>query len=134
MNGEYKEKLPFGKGALIVTKNSYIIQFYFSGLDSRYNGTILNIEKNEIDNYIDAYKENREKYLKLKLMKDQLGNEFSTTGILGMKINIGGPCEGVCIKSYHMPIKTDIEYSSLISSFQWAKQNGPKIMVLLSSI
>ena len=134
MNGEYKEKLPFGTGDLIVTKKSFYIQFYFPGPDSRYNGTFVKIENNKIDDYVEAYKTNWEKYLSLKIMKEQLGNEFSTSGIMDMKINIGGPFEGVCISRYYMPIKTEIEYNNLIDSFSWAKNNGPKIMSFLSSM
>lgn len=134
MNGQYKEKLPFGLGELIVTKSSYKIQFYFSGPDMRYNGTFIEIDKQKIDSYIDAYEKNWQKYLDLKKMKAQLGSEFSTIGIMGMKINIGGYYDGVCIDSYHMPIRTNTDIKNIINSFHWAKDRGPNIMTFLKSL
>jgi len=134
MNGTYEEKLPFSEGKLIVTKTLYKIQFYFSGPDLRYNGTWLRIWQHEIDDYVDAYQKNWKKYIDLKKMKEQLGNSFSTTGIKGMNINIGGFRDGVCIKSYHMPIRTEKELKKLIDSFHWAKDKGPKVMSFLKSV
>jgi len=135
MNGEYREELPFiSEGELIVTEITYKVQFYFSGPDMRYNGTFIEISRSNIDKYIDAYEKNWQKYLKLIKMKDELGSNFSTEGIMGMRINIGGYHEGVCIDYYHMPIKTEKELTNLIKSFHWAKERGPKIMEFLKSL
>ncbi len=134
MDGEYKEKLPFGQGDLIVTKNNYYIQFYFPGPDLRYNGTFVKILANEMDSYINAYKNNWEKYQELKEIKSKLGNEFSVTGELGMKITIGGWIDGICINSYHLPINSERKVTNIIESFIWAKSKGPEIMNFLKSI
>jgi len=134
MGGNYEEKLPFREGKLLVSKTLYKIEFYFSGPDLRYNGTWLRIWQHDIDRYVDAYEKNWQKYLDLKKMKEKLGDSFSTTGDLGMKINVGGYFDGVCIKSYHMPIRTEKELKKLIDAFHWAKEKGPKIMAFLNSL
>ena len=133
MDGEYKEVLPFGQGNLIVTKNNFQIQFYFPGPDMRHNGTFLNINRNEIKEYIKSYNENWKKYIELKKMKSELGKEFTTSGKLGMNIKVGGWNEGVCITSYHLPINTENELKKLISSFQWAEERGKQIMSFLKT-
>lgn len=133
MNGEYKEKLPFGQGDLIVTKNNFYIQFYFSGADMRYSGTFLKIDSNKIDSYIIAYKNNWNKYKELNDIKTKLGNEFFLTGELGMKISIGGWINGICIDNYHMPLDSEKKINDIIDSFSWAKEKGPEIMNFLKS-
>lgn len=134
MNGEYKEKLPFGKGDLIVTEDDFYIQFYFSGPDLRYNGTIIRINNDEIDKYIKAYEVNWTKYEELQNFSEKIGGEFSTVGQLNMQIRIGGWSNGICIHSYHLPLKSEKEIRSLIESFNWAKKRGSEIMKLLASI
>lgn len=134
MNGEYKEKLPFGTGDLIVTRNTFYIQFYFSGPDLRYNGTLIKINKDEIDLYIKAYEENWKKYEELQNFKDKFGGEFTTVGQMNMQITIGGCRSGVCIDSYHLPLRSEIEIRSLIDSFNWAKNKGSEIMNFLFSM
>lgn len=134
MNGEYKEKLPFGHGDLIVTKYDFSIQFYFPGPDMRYNGTFLRIDSRKLDSYIIAYKNNWNKYNELKEIKHKLGNEFSISGELGMKISIGGWINGICIDNYHMPLDTEKKINDLIDSFIWAKEKGAEIMNFLKSM
>jgi hypothetical protein len=134
MNGEYKEKLPFGTGDLIVTKDTFYIEFYFSGPDLRHNGTFKRINKDEIDLYIKAYKENWKKYEELQTFKEKIGGEFTTVGQMNMQITIGGWRNGVCIDSYHLPLRSEKEISSLIDSFNWAKKRGSEIMKLLVTI
>jgi hypothetical protein len=128
MNGEYKERLPFGVGDLIVTKERYYIQFYFSGPDLRYNGTLIRIEKNEIDEYIEAFQKNWEKYLELDAMRSILGNNFSTVGLLKMDIRVGDLFNGVFIRSYHLPLRSEFDIKSIVESLCWAKSKGPEIM------
>ncbi len=133
MNGEYKEKLPFGQGDLIVTKNSYRIQFYFPGPDFRYNGTFFTINAKEIDSYVIAYRNNWKKYVELTEIKSKLGNEFSISGEMGMKISVGGIYDGICIYPYCMPLSSDHVIRNLLDSFEWAKSKGPEIMNFLKS-
>ncbi len=134
MNGEYKEQLPFGVGDLIVTKEKYYIEFYFLGPDLRYNGTLIRIEKNEIDEYIEAFKKNWEKYLELDAMRSILGNNFSTVGLLKMDIRVGDLFNGVFISSYHLPLRSEFDVKSIVESLCWAKQKGPEIMNRLFSL
>ncbi|MDG1252277.1 MAG: hypothetical protein P8N56_01215 [Schleiferiaceae bacterium] len=134
MNGEYKEGLPFGQGELIVSKNSHRIQFYFPGPDLRYNGTFLKISSSEIDSYIDAYQENWKKFEEMKVVQKQLDGELNAYGKLNMIINVGGWHSGVCIHSYHMPLKSEKEIKSIIDSLCWAQKRGPEIKSFLKSL
>jgi len=134
MDGEYKERLPFGMGDLIVTKSDFHIQFYFSGPDLRYNGTLIRINKSQIDIYIKAYENNWRKYEELQNLKDLLGNEFTVVGEMNMQISIGGWKNGICIDSYHLPLNTEKDIKQLIESFLWAKEKGQEVMKFLESI
>lgn len=134
MNKRYEEDLPFSKGKLVVDEDSFKIQYYFSGPDLRYSGSLITISESEIGEYINAYKQNWTKFQKLKSMEDDLGDNFSTSGVLRMGIRIGLYNEGVCIDSYNMPLKTESEINQIIEAFEWAKDKGPKIIAFLSSI
>lgn len=134
MNGEYKEDLPFGKGQLIVTENNYHILFYFQGPDLRYNGTWIRISSSEIDSYIGAYRENWEKFKEMSSMQKKLGGELNADGKLNMRINVGGWANGICIRSYHMPLCSEKQIKSIIDSFNWAKNRGPEIKRFLKSL
>lgn len=132
MTGEYSEELPISGGRLIVTKNSYKINFYFPGPDLRYNGTWLDIQSNRLDSYIKAYKTNWETYIKFKSLK--LPGEMKQDGAENMSIYIGGYFDGVCITSYHLPITTEEKLNSVISEFEFAKLRGKEIQEFLKTM
>ena len=100
-DGVYEEKLPCG-GSLKVTKSSWLIEYYFSGPDMRYSGTLFTIHQREINNFIVAFKANWDKYCQLKNTIPK-GGEFTTEGQQGMQIRVGGYWDGVSIQGYHMP-------------------------------
>lgn len=131
MNGEYSEKLKSG-GELKVSVNNWYIHYYFSGPDLRYNGTFVNIEGREIDKYIDAWKKNFDKYLQLK-KTIPAGGKFDTNGLMGMSIRIGW-AEGVCLRSYHMPINNSSKLNQVIKDYEYAKNRAVKLQELLSSL
>ena len=128
MEGEYKEQLPIGYGKIVVTKEDYYIQFVFSISDKRYSSDYLIINKNDIDNYIEAFKVNWKKYLELKEKISIIGEQFTTIGLLGMKINVGLWNEGVCVYSFYKNLRTEDEINEMINSLLWAKVQGPKMM------
>lgn len=134
MDGEYKETLPFGVGDLVVTKKKFVIKFYFPGPDLRFNGTLFTVEGKEIDRYIDAYERNWVKYVDLKKMRSQLGGEFKTIGEQSMNIFVGGFFDGICITSYHMPIKEKTQLDRFVDSLKWAKDRGIEIQKILMSL
>lgn len=131
MNGEYSEKLKSG-GELKVSVNNWYIQYYFSGPDLRYNGTFVNIEGKDIDKYIDAWKTNFNKYLQLK-ETIPTGVKFDTNGLMGMSIRIGWS-EGVCLRSYHMPINNSAKLNQVIEDYEYAKERAIKLQELLRSL
>ena len=134
MIGEYKEKLPSGSGELIVSSGSWNIQYYFPGIDSRYNGTFIRIKREAIDNYINAFKNNWIMYNSVKEKTANLGGEIKLKGEMDMTINIGGHHDGVCIQSYHMPLNTEEKINKIISDYCWAKERAEIILVVLKEL
>lgn len=131
MNGKYSENLKSG-GELVVTSNSWHIQYYFRGPDLRYNGTFVTVPGKEIDAYISAWRTNFNKYIELKKVVLK-GGTFETLGEMGMSIRIGWS-EGVCLKSYHMPINKQEDLDKVITDYNYAKNSALKIMSMLKSI
>lgn len=131
MAGEYTEALVTG-GKLTVTQDGWTIEYYFSGSDLRYNGTFFTIQGTKIDQYINAWEKNFEKYLELK-RTIPAGGSFSINGEMGMSIRIG-TFEGVCLQSYHMPISTKEKLDKVISDYSNAKERASKIQKMLSQI
>lgn len=131
MSGQYSEKLKSG-GELVVTDQSWYIEYYFSGPDLRYNGTFVTINGNEIDKYIEAWKNNYSKYL---VIKDTIPSEgtFDTRGEMGMSIRIGWS-EGVCLRSYYMPIRTEKKINEVVADYQYAKERAIKLQKMLQTI
>lgn len=134
MKGEYKEKLPGGNGELIVSEDSWKIRYYFPGIDLRHNGTFLNISQYQVDNYIDAFKNNWQKYKALKESPLSSSGEVRVAGEMNMVIHAGGHFDGVCILSYHMPLKTEEEINAVIEDYNWAAKRATNIMELLKQI
>ena len=131
VNGKYTERLKTG-GDLIVTVDDWYIQYYFSGPDLRYNGTFVQVAGKEIDEYINAYRNNFEKYLEIKKTIPDSG-KFETPGEKGMTIRLG-LWEGVCIDYYHMPIDTKEKIEEIIADYQYAKQRAKVLQNMLKSL
>ena len=118
ISGTYEESLPSG-GKLKIFKNSYEIHYYFPGPDMRHTGTLLTIPKELIEKYIDAFIKNWEEYEELRKSIPS-GGEFVKNGLLNMQIRINGHFQGVCIKSYHMPISTKEKINEIIDDYRYA--------------
>jgi hypothetical protein len=131
-SGEYQEKLPCG-GTLIVSKNSWKIQYYFRGPDMRYNGDFVNVPGSDIEKYISAFIENWQDYEQL-LKKIPGGGELTKQGKMGMTIRIGKFFQGVCLKSYHMPISSSQQLNKVIDSYRFAAKRAPQIQAFLESL
>jgi len=126
LQGTYTEKLKTG-GKINISKNGWYIEYYFPGPDLRYNGTLVHIDGKQIDAYITAWKENYEQYLSLKdnIPKD---GKFETSGKMNMTIRIGGYAEGVCLKSYHMPVNSKNKLEEVITDYQYAKKLANELL------
>ena len=132
MNGEFIQELRSG-GKLHVSSSDWHIEYYFAGPDLRYNGTFKRIYSNEIDKYISAWKNNFNKYT---ILKEQIpkGGEYSVGGEMGMTIRIGSWSEGVCLISYHMPIKSYCELQKIVEDYENAKISAMKIQTILRDL
>ena len=129
LKGAYSEHLKTG-GELKVSAYSWHLEYYFSGPDLRYNGTFVRVESKQIDAYIEAWKNNFSKYLQLKEILPK-GGSSDYHGEMGMSIRIGGFNEGVCLQSYHLPIKTQAELSEIIDDYEGAKKKAALIQRIL---
>ena len=130
--GEYKERLSTG-GELIVNENSWSISYYFPGPDRRYNGDWFTIRSNEIDEYIDAWQSNFEKYLDLKEVLS-LDGTYETIGKKHMKISVGGYRDGVCIDRWHMNVRDKSRIDAIINDYRKAKDKAIKVQKLLRDL
>jgi hypothetical protein len=128
MDGQYEEKLPFGKGTLVVSKTGFFIHFYFPGPDARYKGTSISIRQYDINGYINAYRQNWQTYLELKESFKYGNKELTLKGEKGMTINVGGHFNGVCIDVCHLPISSESELNNIINSLRGAERRGIEIM------
>ncbi len=131
LQGEYSEKLQ-NEGELKVKANSWKICYYFSGPDSRYNSTLVYVYDKEIDSYITAWKNNFTKYQQLKNILPQGGNTVYP-GEKGMSIRFGFH-EGVCIRDYHLPIKTQEQLDAIIKEYELVKFKAVHIQKILKGI
>lgn len=130
--GTYEEALPCG-GKLKVSKTSWEISYYFSGPDMRYNGMFVSVPGNSIDQYIAAFYENWEEYKQLKA-SIPAGGEFFKNGKMGMSIRISNYHEGVCLRSYHMPICSIHQLEKVIDGYRYTAQRAPQIQQFLASL
>lgn len=129
LNGEYTEKLLTG-GDLKISRDKWSVDYYFSGPDNRYNGIFKVINGIEINKYIKAWKNNFAKYLELKRLIPSGGNS-DYPGEMGMSIRFGF-AEGVCLTSYHMPIRTKDKLQEVIKDYENAKLKVVQIQQFLN--
>lgn len=99
----------------------------------RYNGTFVSVSGNSIEQYISAFNENWKEYEQLKATIPK-GGDFSKPGKQGMTIRIGNFAQGVCIRSYHMPISSAQQLEKIISGYRYAAQRAPQIQQFLASL
>jgi hypothetical protein len=128
MEGEYKEHLSIIDADLIVNSHTFYISIYIPGIDRRYNGEFLRIEKSQINEYIEALDKNWKKYETLSsTLKDE---EFRVTGLLNMDITN----KGVCFYHYHMLISSYKMISMYIEELKRALFRGDYLRVKLQQI
>jgi|SRR6185369_4718549 hypothetical protein len=127
--GTYSEILPCG-GELRVQPTSWAIHYYFAGPDLRYNGTLVQIQSSLVDSTVSAWQQNWEEYKRLKLMIPRSAS-FSTNGMCGMTINVGGPFDGVCLRSYHLRVATEDRLTTIIKSYVYANHRAEQVQGML---
>lgn len=131
-DGRYEERLECG-GTLEVTSGNWRIKYYFPGPDLRQKGEFVSLPGSSISAYIQALKDNWVEFEKLK-QAVPAGSDFSKSGAMGMTIRIGSFAEGVCIRSYYMPLSTRSQLDKVISSYSYATQRAPIVQQLLFSL
>ncbi len=115
------------RGELKASNLGWHIELYLPGPDMRYNGDRIIINPNDLTPYIQAYEENWKRYKELKAMKKE-EKKITMKGKKNMTINAGGPFDGVCIRSYHLPIKTERKLKEFIETLKWAEKRGIEVM------
>lgn len=130
--GKYEERLDCG-GTLEVTRSSWQIRYYFPGPDLRHKGEFVSLPGSSICDYIQALKDNWVEFEKLK-QTIPAGGDFSKSGAMGMTIRVSRFAQGVCIRSYHMPLATRSQLDKVIGAYGYAAQRAPKVQQLLSSL
>jgi hypothetical protein len=127
--GTFESTLPCG-GTLRIFKSNWEIRYYFPGPDRRYNGTFVTIPGNLIEQYIAAYEDNWEEYQQLK-RTIPAGGEFSKPAKMGMSIRIGGFFQGVCLKSYHMPVASRGHLDRILDGYREATRRVNEVQTSL---
>lgn len=130
MDGQYIEKLKTG-GEIIISNKDWFIKYYFPGKDIRLNGLFVKIPGKQIDSYISAWRNNFDKYIEMKKIMLQ-GENYQINGEMGMKIHFGA-IEGVCLRSCHLPVKTQEQLTCLLEDYENAKIIAYKMRMILAS-
>lgn len=125
MHGKYTLQLNSG-GELIIQNDEWYIVYYFPGPDRRYNGTVKVIISSEIDEYIDAWKNNFKKYQALKTALPT-GGTYNEVGERGMDISVGGYVEGVGLHYSHR-VSTQEAIDEIIADYKNAKETAKKLI------
>ncbi|WKV95540.1 hypothetical protein PYV50_15385 [Pseudomonas sp. H22_DOA] len=116
-----------------VQQESWEIKYYFPGPDLRHSGLFVVVPGAQVDSYISAFRQNWEDFEHLKSYIPA-GGEFVKEGRMGMMIRIGKFSQGVCIKSYHMPISSKSHLESVISSYNHASERAKTIQKFLAHL
>lgn len=95
-NINYSEKLKTG-GILEIKEDAWCIKYYYPGPDLRYNGNYIVVRDSEVENYIQAWKNNFTRYMELKNSMSNQG-ELIANGEQGMKIVISNYYGGVYLQ------------------------------------
>ena len=93
----------------------------------------MSVPGKSIQQYIDAYAENWSEYENLKASIPR-GGEFSKDGKMGMSIRIGRFSDGVCLRSYHMPINSLKRLTEVLDGYRYAAKRAPEIQRFLASL
>lgn len=87
----------------------------------------------QVESYISTFRQNWEDFERLK-SSIPVGGEFVKEGQMGMMIRIGKFSQGVCIKSYHMPISSKNHLESVISSYNHDSERAKIIQKCLAHL
>lgn len=133
--GEYSEKLVSG-GSLVVDQQGWCIKYHFYGPDFRYKVEWVTIPSPRVDEYIQAYQHNYEKYEEL-VQSLPTDGKFETRGECGMTIVVGGYRNDIHITYTHyscmgnFPIKTRDQLSQVVADYEYAKRRAEEVYKLL---
>lgn len=122
INGEYTEEFMRNYGTLRIGSTHAFIEFYFPGPDARYKGTFFSIQENEINQYINAYRNNWQTAEELQArILDTPDDKFNQSGEMGMNITVSHNSIILCIDNYHLPTCSKKECDDIINHFNIAK-------------
>jgi hypothetical protein len=116
----YTEEFMDNYGTLRIGSTHAQIEFYFPGPDARYKGTFISIQENEIDKYINAYKNNWKTAEELQKKVLGTNTEFKC-GEMDMNIIVSQNSIELCLSHYKLPIYSKEECDDIINHFNIAK-------------
>lgn len=143
---EYKEKIVFKIGQskygeyadLVVSEKNSKIVHWFDGPDRRYNTRGFVISGDDLDNYINAW---RNSFKKMNLIKNELTNlnsgKYTTKGDKGLIISIVGNGGYVALWHYYwdrFQVSTLEDLNEVISKYEYAKNRIVEIQKMLRQI
>ncbi|MBR4157190.1 MAG: hypothetical protein IKU01_10920 [Bacteroidales bacterium] len=126
INGEYTEEFMDNYGTLRIGSTHAFIEFYFPGPDARYKGTFISIQENEIDKYINAYKNNWKTAEELRKKVLGTNTEFKC-GEMDMNIIVSQNSIELCLSHYKLPIYSKEECDDIINHLNIAKHRIKEI-------
>ena len=120
INGEYTEEFMRNYGTLRIGSFHAFIEFYFPGPDARYKGTFISIQENEIDKYINAYKNNWKTAEELQKKVFGTNTEFKC-GEMDMNIIVSQNSIELYLNHYNLPISSKKACDDMINHLNIAK-------------
>lgn len=102
---------------VVINNNGGYIKYGLEVVDTRYGKSEFRINYDEIDLYIQAFKNNFYLYMKLK----EEGKKEIVKCEMNMTIRFG-IYEGVCIKDHYFSIRTKKKLNMVINDLEYAKK------------
>ena len=122
LEGTYNEPFFNKEGKLIVNKSGFKIEFYFPGIDLRYNGKLIYIYESDIDKYIKAIEKNWERLCELKELSRSLKTiTLNEDGLCNMHLTAQDNSAVLYIFNYDLPISNKNEIENLLLKLKSVK-------------
>lgn len=116
-----REPLASG-GELAIYESGCRIEYFFAGPDGRYGGVHINIPGSRVEEYMEAWIANYERY---ESLGGGCGKEpvKAETGKCGMLIRTGFG-QGVYLQGNHMRISTRKQLEQVVEDYKYVMQKG----------
>lgn len=127
-----EEDIGWAGGKLVANSSGYRVQFYLPGPDKRYSGDVFWISDQALSAMIDSYLKAFERYEALKRIVPQGAKMEDRVGDLNVRV---GAFEGVCMRSYHNPVRTRADIDRVVSVLRRIKDTrGPELVATAKAL